>query len=196
MTPEEHVPRWEGLHPPYSTIVIDPPWRYRETKGIVTRGHRGGSAEEHYTTLSNTEIAAFPVGDLAAKDAHCYLWVTVPRLFGDRYRREIAPIDILQGWGFEFKTMLTWVKEGALGMGFWFRGETEHILFGVRGNAPIPAERRRTNVLHAPRGRHSEKPGSFISLVESVSPGPYVELFARQPCLGWDSWGFGYEGAA
>jgi len=48
----------------------------------------------------------------------------------------------------------------------------------------------------APRGSHSEKPALFADLIEKMSPGPYVELFARQPRLGWDSWGYGYEQAA
>ncbi len=43
------------------------------------------------------------------------------------------------------------------------------------------------------RGAHSAKPPAFLDLVERVSPGPYVELFARQPRLGWDSWGWGHE---
>lgn len=40
-----------------------------------------------------------------------------------------------------------------------------------------------------PRGRHSEKPEAFFDLVEQVSPGPYLELFARRQRLGWDTWG-------
>jgi N6-adenosine-specific RNA methylase IME4 len=187
---------WTGLHPPYGTIVVDPPWRYREAKGIVTRGHRGGSAEEHYSTMSNSEIAALPVGALAAPRAHCYLWVTVPRLFGDQHHREIPPFEILTSWGFEFKTMLTWVKTGALGLGFYFRGQTEHVLFGVRGDLPIPPAQRIPNVFTAAKGRHSEKPPSFLAKVETVSPAPYLELFARQPALGWDSWGWGEQTAA
>lgn len=50
-----------------------------------------------------------------------------------------------------------------------------------------------TTWFHWPRGAHSIKPAAFFDVVESVSPGPYVELFARQPRLGWDSWGYGYE---
>lgn len=40
-----------------------------------------------------------------------------------------------------------------------------------------------------PRGAHSAKPEAFLDLVEQVSPGPYVELFARRDRLGWDTWG-------
>jgi len=31
-----------------------------------------------------------------------------------------------------------------------------------------------------PRGRHSEEAREFFSLVESVSPGPYLEMFAAR----------------
>ena len=36
---------------------------------------------------------------------------------------------------------------------------------------------------------HSSKPEAFLDLVEQVSPGPYLELFARRQRLGWDTWG-------
>ncbi len=184
---------WEGLSPPYKTIVADPPWQYQKD---TANGAKPGAAEAHYSTMSMRDIAALPVSDLAANDAHLYLWVTVPRLYGDRNDRTINARDLMEAWGFEFKTMLTWVKDGSPGMGWYFRGCTEHVLFGVRGRLPIaPADRER-NVFTASREGHSGKPSSFLDLVERVSPGPYCELFARAPRLGWDSWGKGYEVAS
>lgn len=61
---------------------------------------------------------------------------------------------------------------------------------------PSELEKIDTTWFGWPRTAHSEKPPAFLDLVERVSPGPYVELFARAPRLGWDSWGFGYEGVA
>jgi N6-adenosine-specific RNA methylase IME4 len=188
---------WAGLHPPYSTIVADPPWRYR-VSGITVRTSPGTAcAEDNYSTMTNTEIAALPVVELAADSSHLYLWVTNPKLYGDRKRKEPTPVEIMEAWGFRYVTLLTWIKKpGALGMGFYFRGETEHVLFGVRGNAPIPVDRREVNWFFAGKTGHSRKPAAFLDIVERVSPGPYVELFARQPRLGWDSWGHGYEVAS
>lgn len=185
---------WEGLNPPYSTIVADPPWAYRTTKGITARtSFRTTCAEDNYSTMTNAELAALPVADLAAEHAHLYLWVTNPKLYGDR-KGSLTPADIMDAWGFRYITALTWVKKpGALGMGFYFRGETEHVLFGVRGNLPIPTDRREPNWFKAAKRGHSVKPDCFLDMVERVSPGSYVELFARAPRLGWDSWGFGYE---
>lgn len=182
-----------GLEPPYSTIVADPPWRYRVTSPKTRVSHHTSAAEDHYSTMTNEEIRDLPVGDLAANDAHLYLWVTNPKMFGDRKRGTVGPVDILEAWGFTYVTMLTWVKTGALGMGFYFRGETEHVLFGKRGNAPIPVDKRVKNVFTAPKIGHSRKPPSFLQMVERVSPGPYLEMFSREPHLGWDSWGHGFE---
>lgn len=173
----------------YRTIVADPPWSYRTSSPRARTAHRAVAAEHHYSTLTNEEIAALPVERMAEDNAHLYLWVTNPRLFGERKRNEVAPIDILERWGFRYVTMLTWHKEGNLGMGFYFRGETEHVLFGVRGGAGIPVERRERNFFSAPKGAHSAKPDCFLDLVERVSPGPYLEMFAREARFGWDYWG-------
>ena len=186
--------KWEGLTPPYSTIVADPPWRYRVSRMTVRTGDRRNGAEDHYSTMAIDELAGLPVADLASPNAHLYMWVTNPKLYGDRgARRSLNPCDVMEAWGFTYITTLTWLKLGALGMGFYFRGETEHVLFGVRGKAPIPVELRERNWFQAPKTGHSRKPAVFGDLVESVSPGPYVELFARAPRLGWDSYGWGYE---
>lgn len=152
-------------------------------------GAKPGAAEAHYPTMSMREIAALPISDLSEDNAHLYMWVTVPRLYGDRGDRSFTPIDLMEAWGFEFKTMLTWIKAGSPGMGWYFRGQTEHVLFGVRGSLPIAPDIRIPNFLTAPRDGHSGKPAAFQDLVEQVSPGPYLELFARRQRLGWDTWG-------
>lgn len=178
------------LDPPYSTIVADPPWRY-----YGNGGGPKGNPSDRYSTMTFDEIAAMPVQSLAADDAHLYLWATCPFMFGHRGEGGPAPVDIMEAWGFRYVTMLTWVKN-SLGLGYFFRNTTEHVLFGVRGNAPIPPTKRETNVVAAGRTAHSVKPPAFFDVVERVSPGPYVELFARAPRLGWDSWGKGYESEA
>ncbi len=188
---------WEGLSPPYGTIVIDPPWQYENERGTQTRARRGRTgttAAGHYSCVSNKELAAMPIGELAGRETALYLWVTNPLMFGHGSWQR--PIDIVEAWGFRYVTLLTWVKTGPPGMGFAFRGHTEHVIYAVTGRLSIPPEARESNVFTAPRRGHSVKPPQFFDLVERVSPGPYVELFARQPRLGWDHWGFGYEVSA
>lgn len=195
------------LNPPYSTIVADPPWRYdsdTERDGIVrsavitrsvkrdgslARGVRDGS----YGRMGADEVAAMPVGDLVGKDAHLYLWVTNAFM--------VEGHDICRAWGFQPKTVLTWVKTHAdnparvsMKTGYYFRGATEHVVFAVRGSLALRTDEGLPTAYLWPRiGKHSVKPAAFGDLVEKASPGPYLEIFARSPRLGWDSWGHGYE---
>ena len=171
----------------YRTIVVDPPWRYRKTPNVTVHGRRW--AEDVYPTMAIEEIATLPIRELADADAHLYLWVTNPRLEGERNDiGGLTPFDLIRGWGFVYKTCLTWCKN-QIGLGSYFRGATEHVLFAVKGDLRIPPERRESNVIHAARHGHSQKPEAFFDLVERVSPGPYLELFARRNRLGWDTWG-------
>jgi N6-adenosine-specific RNA methylase IME4 len=172
----------------YRTIVADPPWAYSTMKP-ASRWHRFTTAESHYPTLTNAEIAALPVSGLVADVAHLYLWVTNPRLYRGRKDDGIGPIEIVEAWGFQYQTLITWVKEGTLGMGWYFRGQTEHAIFATRGDAKIPADRRERNLIVAPKHRHSQKPEAFMDMVERVSPEPRLELFSRRARFGWDTWG-------
>jgi N6-adenosine-specific RNA methylase IME4 len=160
----------------YRTIVADPPWRY--DNGTVPQG----GVEHRYSTMAADEILALPVAEMTEPNAHLYLWVT------NLHLREGRPFEIMEAWGFRYVTMLTWHKLGAIGLGYYFRGETEHVLFGVRGKAPLAVKDAR-NHFAATKGRHSAKPDRFYEIVERVSPGPYLELFARRRRYGWDVWG-------
>lgn len=184
--------QWEGLNPPYSTIVADPPWPHKGTgkelggvvptrKGRVVKDRR---PESYYSTMTLDEICAMPVAGLAAANAHLYLWATCSGLEDG--------FEVMRAWGFTYKTSLTWIKKGHLGLGAYFRTNTEHVLFGVRGSLPTLAKDQR-NHFEAPKRGHSRKPAAFGDLVERSSPGPYVELFCREGRFGWDSWGYGYE---
>lgn len=182
---------------PYSVIVADPPWMYQKNPG-AKGGAWGdaflGTAEHAYPTMTNEDLAALPVRDLAAKDAHLFMWVTNPGMFGGRFSK-ITPAEIAEAWGFRYVTLLTWVKtkndgDPLLGgMGWYFRGCTEHVLYAVRGKAAIHKDIREPNLISAPRGRHSAKPDAFMQMVERVTDGPRLELFARQQRPGWDAWG-------
>lgn len=175
----------------FATIVADPPWRYTKNPTELRSGGRGASAEHVYPTMRTEEIAALPVASWVAENAHLYVWVTNPVLVGTRssIRGETTPSEIVRAWGFEPMTLLTWHKEGPLGMGFYWRGQTEHVIFAVRGKMPIPPESRLRNLFTAPRRGHSEKPDLFLDLVEQVSPGPYLEMFSRRARFGWQTWG-------
>jgi N6-adenosine-specific RNA methylase IME4 len=157
--------------------VADPPWPYENHAWGV------GAIDGEYQTMTFEDICDLPISRWADRDAHLYLWVTNAKLLDYDYAR------LVNAWGFAFKTVLTWHKTACLGIGHYFRGETEHVLFCTRGRATIAPERRERNLFAAPRGRHSVKPDAFYDLVERVSDAPYLELFARRQRLGWDTWG-------
>lgn len=178
---------FEELSPPYATIAADPPWGYviggpRTANGVGLR-----IPVPPYSTMTVDGVAAMPVADLADDAAHLYLWTT------NRYVRDAYAVA--EAWGFTPSQLLTWCKPPhGLGPGGAFANTTEFVLFARRGTLTANA-RHDSTWFTAPRGAHSAKPGIFGDLVEKVSPGPYLELFARQPRLGWDSWGLGYETA-
>ncbi len=97
---------------------------------------------------------------------------------------------VMEALGFRYITMVTWAKD-RIGLGQYRRGQTEHALFGVMGRLPALVKTESTLVGKGiiPRGRHSEKPADFYKEVELVSPGPRLEMFAREPRKGWDVWG-------
>ena len=173
----------------YRTIVADPPWRY--TRNATPRIGGGAAAEHHYQTLSSDEIRDLFDPTLADAEAHLYLWVTNPVLLDMRrdIRGQSSPLDIVRAWGFEPAALLTWRKLGPLGLGFYYRGDTEHVIFATKGGLGIPPSIRESNHFAAKKGRHSVKPDRFYEMVERVSPGPYLELFARRRRYGWDVWG-------
>lgn len=174
----------------YATIYADPPW-IESGGGKIKRG-----ADRHYNLMKTKDIMALPVQDICEENAHLYLWVTNNFLQ--------AGLDVMKAWGFTYKTKITWVKAEEIspkcfklekpGLGQYFRGLDEVCLFGVKGMIPYKTDEsghrlQSKTVVIAPRGRHSEKPEEMRRQIEIVSPGPYIELFARKSTLGWDIWG-------
>ena len=181
----------------YHTLVADPPWSYNDKLMSSNTGFSSGrknsrGAANHYATMpikdiiglradtfGDHRVAGFHIADRA----HLYLWTT--NAFMDE------SYDVCRAWGFEPKTILTWVKP-QIGMGFYFRNNTEHVLFGVKGSKPVPRlkVKNQPTAFTARRGKHSQKPDEFYDIVENCSPGPYVELFARRTRPHWTAWGF------
>lgn len=165
----------------FKTIVADPPWQ--PTMAIINSpaSHIGApkaSPQRHYQTMSVEEIERLPVPSM--KQSHLWLWVLSQHIdWGYRVAR---------AWGFEPLQTITWCKPG-LGAGR-FQCNTEHVLLcrkGIRQGNPFGMTGG--TWFQWPRGEHSEKPNDFFSLVERVSPGPYLEMFARKQRLGWAVWG-------
>lgn len=155
----------------YRTIVADPPWPTGQAGKL--------GAGQHYDLMTVQRILDLPVAELAADDAHLYLWCYP----STRYLAE----DVMRAWGFEFKDEFVWGKD-QMGLGQYFRHAHETLLLGVRGRLPVRFRGQRSFTM-LPRQDHSHKPEEVHVMIERLSPGPYLELFARRATFGWDVWG-------
>jgi N6-adenosine-specific RNA methylase IME4 len=170
----------------FATILVDPPWQFTNKTGKVAPEHKRLS---RYGTMKLDEIMALPVEQLAAPTAHLYLWCPNAML--------PEGLAVMKAWGFTYKANIVWHKvrkdggSDGRGVGFYFRNVTELILFGVRGkNARTLAPgRRQVNLLATRKREHSRKPDEQYAIIESCSPGPYLELFARGTRKSWTTWG-------
>ncbi|OZD85326.1 DNA methyltransferase [Rhodococcus sp. 05-2256-B2] len=169
----------------FKTILADPPWRFTNRTGKVAPEHR---RLDRYSTMDLAGIKALPVADVAAKDAHLYLWVP----------NALLPegMQVLEAWGFRYVSNVVWAKRrkdggpDGRGVGFYFRNVTELILFGVKGSMrTLAPARSQVNMIETRKREHSRKPDEQYDFIESCSPGPYLEMFARHPQPGWTAWG-------
>lgn len=169
----------------FQTILADPPWRFTNRTGKVAPEHR---RLDRYSTMSMEAIKALGVSKVAAKNAHLYLWVPNALL--------IDGLDVMQAWGFRYVSNIVWAKRrkdggpDGRGVGFYFRNVTELLLFGVKGSMrTLKPGRSQVNMIETRKREHSRKPDEQYDLIQSCSPGPHLELFARYPRPGWTVWG-------
>lgn len=170
----------------YKTIYADPPWQFSNRTGKMAPEHK---RLNRYSTMKLDDIKKLPVSDVADEKSHLYLWVP----------NALLPegLEVMKAWGFEYKTNIIWEKirkdgmPDGRGVGFYFRNVTEILLFGIKGdkNRTLQPGRTQVNLVRSMKREHSRKPDEFISLIESCSPGPYLELFARGDRENWDMWG-------
>lgn len=170
----------------YKTIYADPPWQFQNRTGKVAPEHK---RLRRYETMSLHEIEQLPVSEIADEKSHLYLWVP----------NALLPegLAVMKAWGFEYKTNIVWEKvrgdgqPDGRGVGFYFRNVTEILLFGIHGtnNRTLQAGRSQVNLVRSMKREHSRKPDEIISIIESCSSPPYLELFARGDRAGWDMWG-------
>jgi N6-adenosine-specific RNA methylase IME4 len=186
----------------YNVITADPPWAYTDHN---TGGSMKSGSSHHYATMTPATVARMRVSEICCKDAVLFLWATTPLL------PEIFPV--MNAWGFEYKTMITWYKvdrktmRGRLGLGHYFRGMTEHCLVGVRGYVKPLGCQMENVIIEKPR-EHSRKPDGFWNLISYAlrekGLDNRIELFCRgEPHISegfgydpvaWDGWGFQCEG--
>lgn len=169
----------------FGTILADPPWRFFNRTGKMAPEHKRLS---RYLTMTLQEIMELPVAQLALPKGHLYLWIPNALI--------LEGLEVMKRWGFTYKTNIVWHKirkdggPDGRGVGFYFRNVTELVLFGTRGGLrTLPPGRRQVNIIRARKREHSRKPDELYDIIESCSPSPFLELFARHPRADWTQWG-------
>lgn len=186
----------------FPVISLDPPWHFA-TRGAPAAQDR--SPQRHYATASIEHLRTLPIRDIAASDAHVFLWITNPLLV------EGVHLDLFQAWGVTPSSLaFVWIKlwnnfdtdqlrrtplleqDLAFGMGYTTRQNAECCVLGTIGNA----KRARADirqVIISPRREHSRKPEEYYRRVEHYAPGPRIDMFAGRDRLGWTRWGWGHR---
>lgn len=170
----------------FKTILADPPWQFQNRTGKMAPEHK---RLNRYGTLTLDDIKKIPVAAAAEETSHLYMWVP----------NALLPegLEVMKAWGFGYKSNIVWHKlrkdggSDGRGVGFYFRNVTELLLFAVRGkNArTLQPGRTQVNYIGTRKREHSRKPDEQYRLIQSCSPGPFLELFARGRRPGWTIWG-------
>ena len=158
----------------YDLIYADPPWRYSFSKS------KSRKIENQYPTMTLNDICEIKV---PAKDnAVLYLWTTAPKL--------LEGLRVMKEWGFTYKSQAVWDKK-RVGMGYWFRGEHELLLVGVKGKVSPPEQSDRvSSMFRERRTKHSKKPEGVYEWIERSFPDHVkFEMYCREPRQGWQTWG-------
>ena len=170
----------------YHVILADPPWSYAISQGDHRWGGRGERRIRHYHGMTQREMLAIPVREIAAPDAALFMWATMPCL--------TDAMELMVAWGFTYKTVaFTWMKTNRngtpyMGMGHYTRANAELCLLGLRGKMARKSKSVPQAMLF-PRREHSRKPDQQYGRIMRLFDGPYLEMFARQRWPGWDVWG-------
>jgi site-specific DNA-methyltransferase (adenine-specific) len=156
----------------YQIIYADPPWRYDFSQS------KSRQIENQYPTMDTQEICSLNIP--SEDNSVLYLWATAPKL--------LEALEVMKSWGYKYKSQAVWDKQ-MIGMGYWFRGQHEILLVGVKGKFSPPSIKK-SSVFSFKRSKHSKKPPEIREYLSTAfTDKSKVELFARQKTEGWDVWG-------
>lgn len=159
---------------PFGLVLADPPWRYEHQQA----GNR--AIENQYPTATVEDICKQTPD--TADDAVLFLWATAPLL--------LEALRVMDAWGFTYRTHAIWDKE-KIGMGYWFRGQHELLLVGIKGKpGAVPESCRVSSIFREARQGHSVKPAAVYEWIEKAFPAvAKLEMYSRKAREGWAAWG-------
>lgn len=165
----------------YNVIYADPPWEYNNS------GFKN-SAESNYPIMPLKKICDLPVIEWSTNETVLFLWATNPLL--------IDAFEVMNKWGFIYKTNFVWVKDKARGWAWWAKSKHESLLVGVKDNTNTPTKNFDSVFFEKRENKHSKKPEYVYEMIETMFPkqtdgnsNTYLELFQREPRPGWDGYG-------
>ena len=173
----------------YRCIVVDPPWDQGKTGKRSVRPNQG--TDLSYPTLTYSEISMLPIADWATPDAFIWVWATNSRSRSSGKPILVQAFELLEHWGFQYYTTITWNKStGPCPFGP-YQITTEHCLFGYRGKCIFPKASlgKMQTVFSASVRRHSEKPSTIYRHIRRYFSPPRLDVFARRRHQGFDAWG-------
>jgi len=160
----------------YRVIYADPPWSYG---GSMNETY--GTADKHYPTMSLDDLCIMPVPDITEDNAVLFLWVTSP-LLEDAFK-------VINAWGFKYKASFVWDKVKHV-MGHYNSVRHELLLICTKGSCVPENMKLFDSVYEEERTEHSKKPEFFREVIDTIYPsGKRIELFARRPVEGWETYG-------
>lgn len=153
----------------FRTIVLDPAWEYSWLS-------LAGRAKPGYAMQTVEQLEALDVKAWADEEVGCQLYCWATNNFMQEAER------LVKHWGFQHRTVLTWIKPPPFGLGSYFRNSTEQVIFATLGKTTTrPAAASIPTHFEAPRGEHSAKPDKFYDIVRAASFPPYGEGNQRAP---------------
>ena len=161
----------------YGTIVIDPPWDMQK----IERDVRPNQVEFDYPTMSEEELAEFPVADMAADDCHLFCWTTQKYL--------PMTLRLFEAWGFRYVLTMVWHKPGGFQPIGLPQYNGEFAIYGRKGSPKFVDTKAFNCVFHAPRREHSRKPDEFYDVIRRVTDEGRIEVFSREPRDGFAQFG-------
>lgn len=181
-----------AMYGKYSVLVVDPPWNQGKTGIRKIRPNQTTLLD--YDTLTKQELKQLPIKKLSTPNSFLFLWTTnsKDRITGEPFLK--TSFDLLEHWGYEFYTMITWDKKtGPCPFGP-FQIVTEYVLFGYRGKCIFKKDKMgfMQNIFRESTTAHSVKAQSFYDQIVEITDGERLDMFARQKRKGFDGWGREY----
>ena len=170
----------------YDLILTDPPWKQKRGGYKAVRPHSSGK-ELDYPVLSLDDIKSHikRADELTNDNAIIFVWTIDKYLFEAQH--------ICEELGYKLHARMIWNKVTGIPAAFTIRFGHEYLLYMYKGKL-LPVAKDERGKIHSVFTervtKHSKKPECSYQIIERLYPdAKKLEMYARYPREGWDSWG-------